>query len=306
MQTLLRAKPLVVLVAMIALGAVAASGQGKPAAAPSPAAFAPSGQEIGETQQQFLRLLRNSPTLTTVLAHDPSLLADQAYVTRNNPELERFVTLHPEVAQNPDFYLFSKVGPGNRQQALARQVWPELVPEPRDRRDGLAELADKIVPMVVIPAFFFCIGWMIKLFVDSRRQSRIDKMLGEVHARLIDKFSTSQELIAYMQTEAGRRFLEATPVATGGAHSAPLPNVLNRILTPVQIGVVLSLLGIGMIAIRHASPEGDVGMLIIGTLLLMPGLGFILSAGVTWFLAGKLGLMPGKSADESIAPQSNE
>jgi hypothetical protein len=147
---------------------------------------------------------------------------------------------------------------------------------------------------------------MIKLFVDSRRQSRIDKMLGEVHARLIDKFSTSQELIAYMQTEAGRRFLEATPVATGGAHSAPLPNVLNRILTPVQIGVVLSLLGIGMIVIRHASPEGDVGMLIIGTLLLMPGLGFILSAGVTWFLAGKLGLMPGKSADESIAPQSNE
>jgi hypothetical protein len=33
-------------------------------------------------------------------------------------------------------------------------------------------------------------------------------------------------------------------------------------------------------------------MLVFGTLALMPGLGFIISAGVTWVLAGRLGLMP--------------
>jgi hypothetical protein len=35
-------------------------------------------------------------------------------------------------------------------------------------------------------------------------------------------------------------------------------------------------------------------MLVLGTIALMPGLGFIISAGVTWVLAGRLGLMPEK------------
>jgi hypothetical protein len=33
-------------------------------------------------------------------------------------------------------------------------------------------------------------------------------------------------------------------------------------------------------------------MLIFGTVALMPGIGFIISAGVTWVLAARLGLMP--------------
>jgi hypothetical protein len=33
-------------------------------------------------------------------------------------------------------------------------------------------------------------------------------------------------------------------------------------------------------------------MLVLGTVILMPGLGFIISAGITWILAGRLGLMP--------------
>jgi hypothetical protein len=33
-------------------------------------------------------------------------------------------------------------------------------------------------------------------------------------------------------------------------------------------------------------------MLVLGTVALMPGLGFIISAGITWVLAGRLGLIP--------------
>jgi hypothetical protein len=36
----------------------------------------------------------------------------------------------------------------------------------------------------------------------------------------------------------------------------------------------------------------EIPMLLLGTVALMPGLGFIISAGVTWVLAGRLGLMP--------------
>jgi hypothetical protein len=44
--------------------------------------------------------------------------------------------------------------------------------------------------------------------------------------------------------------------------------------------------------LRHAGPDLDEPMLIFGTVALMPGIGFILSAGITWLLAARLGLMP--------------
>jgi len=45
-------------------------------------------------------------------------------------------------------------------------------------------------------------------------------------------------------------------------------------------------------------------MLVLGTIMLMPGLGFIISAGMTWLLAGKLGLMPeSRAAGNELAPR---
>jgi len=307
MQNFLRAKHWTrwALAGTLAMGALVSNplmAQNRPDAQPAPAA---SSQEIGETQQQFLRLLRSSPTLTTVVSHDPTLLSDQAYVSRNNPELARFLTLHPEVAQNSDFYLFSKVGPGNRQQALAREVWPELVPVQRNNGQ-LRELVAEMQPIVILPALFFAVVWMTKLFVEGRRWSRTFKMQCEIHSRLIEKFGSNQELVAYMETDAGRRFLEASPIQTSSGQNTPVPSVLGRILTPVQIGVVLSMLGAGMLSIRHAAIDTDVPMLVLGTLLLMPGLGFILSAGITWFLAHKLGLMPEKSSSGALALHNND
>jgi hypothetical protein len=37
-------------------------------------------------------------------------------------------------------------------------------------------------------------------------------------------------------------------------------------------------------------------MTVLGTVVLMPGIGFILSAGATWIIAQRLGLMPEKAA----------
>jgi hypothetical protein len=118
------------------------------------------------------------------------------------------------------------------------------------------------------------------------------KLQSEVHGRLIDKFSSSQELAQYMETEAGKRFLEAAPISAGIEPQQHVPNAVARVLTPLQIGIVLVLLGIGLLLIRHISADTEIPMLIFGTVALMPGLGFIISAGVTWVLAARLGLMP--------------
>jgi len=55
---------------------------------------------------------------------------------------------------------------------------------------------------------------------------------------------------------------------------------------------VMTLLGIGLLSLRHSVTDGAIALLVIGTVVLMPGLGFIISAGITWVLARHLGLMP--------------
>src|ERR1022692_4312585 len=65
---------------------------------PTAAAPAPTERDFAETQRQLIKLLRMNPTLTTVVEHDPSLLSNQEYVSRNNPQLAQFLASHPEIA----------------------------------------------------------------------------------------------------------------------------------------------------------------------------------------------------------------
>ena len=265
---------------------------------PIPAPQAPGARQMNDreeaaTQAELVRLLRLSPTLTTVVEHDPSLLSNQDYVTRNNPQLAAFLTAHPEVARNPEFFLFSHLPhePGEPDEVLERAVWPDIY---RSRREQgpLNEFVHDLSPLLAFLGFLVVVIWLVRIFVENRRWGRVFKLQSEVHGRLIDKFSTNQELASYMETEAGKRFLEAAPIAVNLENGQRMPNAVARVLTPLQIGVVMVLLGIGLLQLRHAGPDMDVPMLVLGTIALMPGIGFILSAGITWLLAARLGLMP--------------
>ncbi len=280
--------------------------QAKPVAPAHPqGAIAPvSDQEVADTQEQLIKLLRLSPTLTSVVAHDPSLLSNQDYVSRNNPQLAQFLVTHPEVARNPEFYLFTNLNPkdGRRDQALQRAVWPDI----SWNQSNSSRPEDVLAPIAAFGAFACFLAallWMIRVFLENRRWGRIFKLQSEVHGRLIDKFSSNQELALYMGTDAGKRFLEATPISAGLEPEQRMPNAVARVLTPLQIGIVLVLLGAGFWLLRHTRPELEVPMLVLGTVCLMPGLGFIISAGITWVLAGRLGLMPeGPSVADKFEP----
>jgi hypothetical protein len=281
------------------LAAIHAAGQTRPAKAQAPApaaapaAPAPTEKDVAAIQHQLIELLRTSPTLTTVVARDPSLLSNQEYVQKNNPQLAEFLAAHPEVARNPDYYLFTHLnrdgaGPD---EALERAAWPEMY-RGRHERSGFDELISDLPPVLAVGSFLLAFMWLARLFVDNRRWNRIFSMQNQVHTKLIDKFSSSQELAAYMETEAGRRFLEAAPIPVNLGGEQRVPNAVARVLTPVQVGVVLVLLGIGFLLLRHAGPDMDTPMLVLGTVILMPGIGFIISAAITWLLASRLGLMP--------------
>ncbi len=287
------------------LFATLASAQIRPAAPVPPTAPSPpvSDRDLAATREELLRLLRTSPTLTTVIAHDPSLLANQDYVNRNNPQLAQFLAAHPEIARNPDFYLFTRLAPedGGPDEALERAVWPEYS-RPSRGPSNIGDIVDPIAAAAAFACFLGALLWMIRAFLENRRWARIFKLQSEVHGRLIDKFSSNQELALYMGTDAGKRFLEAAPLPVGFEPDQRVPNAIARVLTPLQIGIVLSLLGIGLYMLRHVSLEMEIPMLLLGTVALMPGLGFIISAGITWVLAARLGLLPESSPDVTQPP----
>jgi hypothetical protein len=279
------------------------------AAAPAPAAAAapvPTERDVAATQDQLIKLLRLSPTLTTVIAHDPSLLSNQEYVARTNPQLADFLASHPEVARNPDFYLFTHLNRegGGPDEALERAVWPDVY-RSSPPRSAFTDLFGDVVPLLAFAAFLIALTWTLRLFIESRRWNRIFTLQSEVHGRLIDKFSSNQELAQYMETDAGKKFLEAAPIPVSIGPDQRVPNVVARVLLPLQIGVVMVLLGGGFLLLRHAGPDMDTPMRVLGTVILMPGVGFIISAGITWLLAARLGLMPPRPEPPYGTPPAN-
>ncbi len=285
-------------VAFLALFTAASAAQAPRAAQPDVAANAPqmSEKDVAAMQDELLKELRVSPTLAEVVAHDPSLLSNAEYVNRNNPELGRFLQAHPEIAKNPDFYLFNNLHGEHEQpaQTLERKLWPENS-EPQS--SGIDhELISDGIPFLVFLCMLSALLWLTHVLLENRRWNRIFKLQTDVHGRLIERFGTSQEVLTYMGTDAGKRFLEATPIAVGFERQAPVPSPVARVLTPLQIGIVMTLLGGGLISLRHSIADGGVALLVLGTVVLMPGLGFIISAGITWALARHLGLMPKSGA----------
>ena len=276
-----------------------------PATTSDPPQPAPTERDLAATQDQLIKLLRLSPTLTTVVEHDPTLLANQEYVNRNNPQLGQFLLTHPEVGRNPEFYLFTRLqADGSPDQALDRAVWPQFS-QPHHERSTIEGLADEAIPFLVFLCAMGALIWLSGLFLENRRWNRIFKLQSEVHGKLIEKFSSNEDLLVYMGTDAGKRFLEAAPIPVNFEPDQRVPNAVARVLTPLQIGIVLSLLGAGLLMLRNTQPDMRLPMLLLGTVVLMPGLGFIISSAITWILAGRLGLMPAPNSPSDPRPYSS-
>src|SRR5271169_4047134 len=265
------------IVAFLALFVAVSAAQAPRAPQPPAGPNAPqmSEKDLAAMQDELLKELRVSPTLAEVVSHDPSLLSNADYVNRNNPELGQFLQAHPEIAKSPDFYLFNNLHGEHEQpaQVLERKLWPQMSQPDSSGIDH--ELISDGIPFLVFLCMLGGLLWLTHVLLENRRWNRIFKLQTDVHGRLIERFGTSQEVLTYMSTDAGKRFLEATPIAVGFEHQPPVPSPVARVLTPLQIGIVLALLGAGLLSLHHTVPDGHNALLVIGTVVLMPGLGFI-------------------------------
>lgn len=282
-----------VLLSMAFSGLNQASGQTKaPAPAERPAAAAgnasPTNEaDLASVREQLFKFLRMSPRLTMAISNDPSLLGYPEYVNRHNPELAGFIQLHPEIARNPEFFLFANLPDGqgrNVPYLFQRTVWPDIGRSGGSGDDWLA--------FFVFLAVTAAILWLLRMLLQNRRWNKIFKVQTEMHTKLLDKLGSNQELFNYLSSDAGRKFMELAPVAA--ALESPRPNgmsgAVSRILAPLQFGIVSTLFGVGLLYVRgHFKDTGE--LLLVGTLALMLGVGLILSAGISWVIARRLGLL---------------
>jgi hypothetical protein len=245
-----------------------------------------SDDDAEATREKLRAILRqHSPSLADVLRLDPSLLMSDAYLAPY-PDVAAFLAQHPEVAHNPGFFV-----------GTSRTEWNQSPSS--TGRDGILAVQDIMEGFLVLTglvSFMTLIGWSIKKLVDHRRWLRMSKIQTDAHSKVFDRLSSNEDLLAYIQSPAGQKFLESAPLPIEGPHSIAAP--IGRILFTAQLGTVITFVGFALVfanrRLAGSVPDyyqAEPFFLTASVLAIAIGVGFLASAGVAYLLSRRLGLL---------------
>jgi hypothetical protein len=235
--------------------------QERPAPPPQPVPVFEDTADARTTREQLMRLLRqHPPAVGEVLQRDPSLLTRADYLAPY-PVLWAFLQKHPEIARNPSFFL------GNFEYYEPSPPNPSL--------DMFQMILAGTGLVLGFSAFLGVFVWVVRSIIDHRRWLRLSRVQAEVHTKLLDRLTTNEDLLSYIQSPAGRRFLESAPITLEQEPRTTTAPV-SRIIWSLQAGLVLAALGSGFWFVQqNVSPEAAEGFFIIGVLALSLGVGIV-------------------------------
>jgi hypothetical protein len=243
----------------------------------------PSAEDIREVLRLVLQKYPHS--VGEILRRDPSLMARADYMAAY-PDLAKYLEAHPEIARNVEFYF---EGFGSWQNS--RQLDPTF--------EALGVLLGGLAVGFILVLFAAVIIWLVRAFIQHRRWLKASTVQAEFHTKLLDRLGTNDELLAYVQSSAGRRFLEAAPVraeADSPGFSAPV----GSIVWSMMAGVVLTILGVGFrYSGNFVKDDAHDAFIVVGVIILSLGLGFIVASLMAFLVSSRLGLFPQKPAPES-------
>jgi len=146
-------------------------------------------------------------------------------------------------------------------------------------------LEDILIPLggMVMSAF------VVYTIVEGLRRWHQQRVLNQFQTKLLDRIGSVSELGAFLNTDAGTRFLKGLTTISQTA----APQV--RILRASQSGAVLATLGLGLYLYGWLTPtiRGEVtnGINAIATILFCIGVGFLASAALSYRLSKQMGLL---------------
>lgn len=241
-------------------------------------------QDAQHTRDQFWRLLEMYPrAVGEVLRRDPSLMGRADYMA-SYPPLAEFIAQHPEIPRNVE-YFFEGYG------SWGRQYDPEY--------EALGVLLAGMAGLLAFGSLLAVLSWLVRAVIQHRRWVKASQVQAEVHSKLMDRMASNEELLAYIQSPAGRKFLEAAPIqpeAESPAHGAPV----GPIIWSMMAGIVLSTVGAGFrVAGGVIGDDVQRGFSAIGIIVLALGIGFILASLMAYLVSSRLGLFPARRMADS-------
>ncbi len=147
-------------------------------------------------------------------------------------------------------------------------------------------MPDALAPTIILSIIACVLGLSVWVIATNIRRSRWGKQVADLHAKLLDRITGSQDLIAFLEGEAGRKYFESL--------AFDMKDSVSRILNGIQAGVVLALVGLCLLVVRSAQDDLATrkALLLIGAPLTALGIGFLVSAAISYRLSKALGLLP--------------
>jgi hypothetical protein len=148
--------------------------------------------------------------------------------------------------------------------------------------DATIAMSEFIAPIAV----FLIIGWLVNQYLAHRRWNRAADIHSSLQTKLLDKFGSTNEILTYLESDAGSAFLESATTVQADPY--------RRILTSIQAGIALALAGLAFVFLSGRISGGEEGLTVLGTLGLALGLGFLISGVISHRLSRSWGLINGK------------
>jgi len=146
--------------------------------------------------------------------------------------------------------------------------------------------------VIVFPILFAVVAFIIWIIFSTIRRYKTTKVQAGLQSKLLDRFGSGQELLAYVQSDAGKEFLESLA-------SEQRTTPYGRILGAAQASVILVLLGLAFLFLRGRVSGAEEGFLVFGTIIFTLGIGFGLAAALSYFLSKSFGLLEESSERRS-------
>ena len=143
---------------------------------------------------------------------------------------------------------------------------------------------DVIAPMLATMALIVLVGFIVWLVLTNRRQRETVRAQTEMQTRLLEKFGSSQEMLQFLQSDAGKKFLQSATIEQTKPY--------GRIIGGTTVGIVSATVGIAFLFVSEIPSDADavLGLSLVGGLLLALGIGFLLSSTAAYLLSKKWGL----------------
>lgn len=289
----MRQRALATFAAVLLTTAALAAQPAAPAPTPAPAApgvpvpIYQAPVDAQTTRDQLQEILRQyPPAVGEILRRDHSLLSRPDYMAPY-PQLVAFLQQHPEVVRNPTFF-FGNYDYYERREPMSAEI------------EALGALLGGMAGLAAFGTFIGITAWLIRAVIQHRRWLRLSKVQSDVHTKLMDRMTNNDELLAYIQSPAGRRFLESAPMVQQEQDSPRIGAPVGPIIWSMMAGIVLATVGIGFrVAASSVTNEGQQAFAVVGIVVLALGAGFILASVMAYLVSLRMGLFPSRVAQDA-------